>query len=67
VNMLAQMAADKAKKEAELNQLFEEYISALREMHEAEMRDSGLHISFPVNVSFARVKYVHAMRWGRYE
>lgn len=67
MNMLAQMAADKARKEAELNQLLEEYISALREVHEAEMRGDGLHISFPANVSFARVKYVHAMRWGRYE
>lgn len=67
MNMLAQMAADKARKEAELNQLFEEYISRNAEMHEAEMRGDGLHISFPANVSFARVKYVHAMRWGRYE
>ena len=65
--MLAQMVADKARKEAELNPLLEEYISALREVHEAEMRGDGLHISFPANVSFARVKYVHAMRWGRYE
>ena len=67
MNMLAQLVADKARKEAELNQLLEEYISALREVHEAEMRGDGLHISFPANVSFARVKYVHAMRWGRYE
>lgn len=67
MNMLAQMVADKARKEAELNQLLEEYISALREVHEAEMRGDRLHISFPANVSFARVKYVHAMRWGRYE
>lgn len=67
MNMLAQMVADKARKEAELNQLLEEYTSALREVHEAEMRGDGLHISFPANVSFARVKYVHAMRWGRYE
>ncbi len=67
MNMLAQIAANKAKKEAELNQLFEEYISALREMHEAEMQGNGLHISFPANVSFARVKYVRAMRGDRYE